>query len=142
MTTPNEYTLVEKPILDTLAEQYGYRYIHPNEHPNLRARENEVLFKPLLIDALVRINNIPKSTVEAVFNGLAGSGPFADAAGIALPRMEAAVGAAMPLAISLDRKVRREISPSSRARTDSCVVVCPVILNRPRIGAWQTSSGV
>ena len=72
MTSPNEYTLVEKPILDTLTDQYGYRYIHPDEHANLRTRENEVLFKPLLIDALIRINAIPESTAAAVFNDLAG----------------------------------------------------------------------
>ena len=72
MSTPNEYTLVEKPILDTLTGEYGYRYIHPDEHPSLRTRENEVLFKPLLIAALVRINGIPKATAEAVFNDLAG----------------------------------------------------------------------
>ena len=72
MTTPTEYTLVEKPILDTLTGQYGYRYIHPDEHPSLRARENEVLFRPLVVKALVRINGIPESTAEAVFNDLAG----------------------------------------------------------------------
>ncbi len=72
MSHPNEYTLVEKPILDALTGQYGYRYIQPDEHPSLRARENEVLFKPLLIEALVRINDIPVSTAEAVFNDLAG----------------------------------------------------------------------
>ena len=71
-SSPNEYTLVEKPILDTLTGEYGYRYIHPDEHPSLRTRENEVLFKPLLIAALVRINGIPEATAEAVFNDLAG----------------------------------------------------------------------
>jgi hypothetical protein len=71
MTTANEYTLVEKPILDRL-QAHGYRYIHPNEHPVLRPRENEVLFKPLLVAALVRINGIPKDTAEAIFNDLAG----------------------------------------------------------------------
>ena len=71
MSTANEYTLVEKPILDMLTEEYGYRYIHPDEHEDLRDRENEVLFKPLLIEALVRINGIPESTAEAVFNDLA-----------------------------------------------------------------------
>jgi type I restriction enzyme R subunit len=71
VTAPNEYTLVEKPILDTLTGQYGYRYIHPDEHPRLRSRENEVLFRPLVIEALVRINGIPESTAEAVFNDLA-----------------------------------------------------------------------
>ena len=71
MTTPNEYTLVEKPILDRLRAQ-GYRYIHPDEHPSLRPRENEVLFKPLVVAALVRINGIPTEAAEAVFNELAG----------------------------------------------------------------------
>ena len=73
MTTPNEYTLVEKPILDALgAMTPKYRYIHPAQHPKLRARENEVLFRPLLVEALVKINGIPKATAEAVFNDLAG----------------------------------------------------------------------
>ncbi|MDP2314018.1 MAG: HsdR family type I site-specific deoxyribonuclease [Pseudomonadota bacterium] len=72
MTTPNEYTLVEKPLLDVLTGAYGYRRIHPREHPTLRARENEVLFRPLLIAALVRINGIPTDTAEAIVNDLAG----------------------------------------------------------------------
>lgn len=72
MSTANEYTLVEKPLLDALASGHGYRYIHPDEHPGLRERENEVLFKPLVIEALVRINDIPESTAEAVYNYLAG----------------------------------------------------------------------
>ena len=73
MTTPTEYTLVEKPIIDALgAMTPKYRYIHPNEHPTLRTRENEVLFEPLVIEALVRINGISQATAEAVFNDLAG----------------------------------------------------------------------
>lgn len=73
MTSPNEYTLVEKPIIEFLgAMTPAYRFIPSSQHPKLRARENEVLFKPLLIDALVRINEIPKATAEAVFNYLAG----------------------------------------------------------------------
>jgi type I restriction enzyme R subunit len=72
VTKANEYTLVEKPILDRLTGSHGYRYIHPDEHPVLRPRENEVLFKPLLVAALVRINGIPKHTAEAIFNDLAG----------------------------------------------------------------------
>jgi hypothetical protein len=71
VTTANEYTLVEKSILDRL-QAHGYRYIHPSEHPVLRPRENEVLFKPLLVAALVRINGIPADAAEAIFNDLAG----------------------------------------------------------------------
>ena len=71
--TPNEFTLVEKPLLDTLgAMDPPYRFIPKSDHPVLRARENEVLFKPLVIAALVRINGIPESSAEAVFNDLAG----------------------------------------------------------------------
>jgi type I restriction enzyme, R subunit len=73
VTTPNEYTLVEKPIIQALGSMTPkYRYIPPTRHPTLRARENEVLFKPLLVEAIVRINGIPKATAEAVFNDLAG----------------------------------------------------------------------
>jgi type I restriction enzyme, R subunit len=72
MTTPNEYTLVEKPILDTLTNQYSYTYIHPDTHPTLRSAENEVLFRPLVIEALIRINDIPEADATAIFNELAG----------------------------------------------------------------------
>ena len=72
MSTPSEYTLVEKPLLDALVGHYGYRIIPPGEHTRLRARENEVLFRPLLVDALVRINGIPPETAEAVATDLAG----------------------------------------------------------------------
>lgn len=71
MSTPSEYTLVEKPLLDALVGQYGYRAIPPSEHASLRARENEVLFLPLLVAALVRINGIPEATAEAVAADLA-----------------------------------------------------------------------
>ena len=71
MSTPNEYTLVEKPLLDALTGQHGYRFIPPGEHASLRARENEVLFRPLLVQALVRLNGIPESVAEAVADDLA-----------------------------------------------------------------------
>ena len=59
-----EYALVEKPIIDYLGT-LGYRYIHPNAHPALRARENEVLFRPHLVAALVRINGISEADAAA-----------------------------------------------------------------------------
>jgi len=70
MTNPTEYSLVEKPIIDQLGSM-GYAYIHPNAHPSLRARENEVLFRPHLVDALVRINGISESDARAVFEDMA-----------------------------------------------------------------------
>ncbi len=73
MTTPCETTLVEWPIIRALqAMTPAYRYIHPSEHPALRPRENEVLFRPLLVDALVRVNGIPRDAAEAIFDDLAG----------------------------------------------------------------------
>ncbi|MCP3957923.1 MAG: hypothetical protein GY719_08730, partial [bacterium] len=70
MSTPNEYTLVEKPILDTLAGQYGYRYIRPDEHEDLRTRENEVLSRPLPTDPPVRSNRTPRPTAQPRVNHL------------------------------------------------------------------------
>jgi type I restriction enzyme R subunit len=71
-TTPCEYTLVEKPLIDLLTTEYGpsdgqpgYVYIPPAQHTKYRGtRENEVLFTPLLVQALVRINNIPESSAQ------------------------------------------------------------------------------
>ena len=37
MTKANEYTLVEKPILDRLTGAHGYRAFHPVEHSVLDA---------------------------------------------------------------------------------------------------------
>lgn len=70
MSTPSEYTLVEKPLIDALVG-HGYRHLPPSAHDGLRARENEVLFTPLLVDAIVRINGVPRETAEAVAADLA-----------------------------------------------------------------------
>ena len=72
MNTPCEYTLVEKPIIDGLVDHHGYRFIPPSQHPALRARENEVLFRPVLIAALMRLNGIPAEVATAIFHELSG----------------------------------------------------------------------
>ena len=77
-TTPCEYNLVEKPLIDLLTADYGpgdnrpgYVYIPPADHLKYRGtRENEVLFTPLLVDALIRINSIPKSSAETIASEL------------------------------------------------------------------------
>ncbi|MEM1054387.1 MAG: HsdR family type I site-specific deoxyribonuclease [Bacteroidota bacterium] len=71
MSTPTEYTLVEKPLIDTLVREYGYRHLPPEASGAMRARETEVLLTPVLVDALVRINDIPRETAEAVASDLA-----------------------------------------------------------------------
>jgi type I restriction enzyme R subunit len=72
LATPNEYSLVEKPILDALTGRYGYRHIRPDAHPSLRDRENEVLFKPVLVAALVRINGLAPNAATSIYDELAG----------------------------------------------------------------------
>lgn len=71
MTTPNELTLVELPILRYMASM-GYRVVPSSEHPALRARENEVLFKPLVVRALQKLNDLDASTAQAIYSELAG----------------------------------------------------------------------
>lgn len=80
MSTPCEYTLVEKPLIELLTTDCsphpgrpGYVYIPPAEHSKYRgSNENEVMFIPLLVEALVRINNIPESSAQAIAAELQG----------------------------------------------------------------------
>jgi len=73
MSTPCEYTLVEKPIIDLLTSAYDYTYVPPTQHDHYRGlRENEVFFTPLLIQALIRINDIPESTAKSIAAELQG----------------------------------------------------------------------
>lgn len=67
----SEYKLVEKPIIEFL-QGLGYEYIHHNEHPKLRQAENLVLFKPHVVEAIQRINNVDKLSAESVYNELLG----------------------------------------------------------------------
>ena len=71
MTTPNELTLVEIPILQCM-ESMGYRIIDPASHHSLRSRENEVLFKPLLVQAIRKLNDLDQATALAIYSELAG----------------------------------------------------------------------
>ena len=54
--SPNELTLVEKPI-GRFMQSMGYRVVGKDKHGAMRRRENEVLFKPLLIKALRDLND-------------------------------------------------------------------------------------
>ena len=65
----SEYSLVEKPLIDLL-RSYGYRYVHHRQHPNLRSTEAEVLFRPDLIQALCKLNNISTESAEQIANEL------------------------------------------------------------------------
>lgn len=66
-----EWKLAEKPTLQYL-QTLGYEFIDPSEHDSLRASPNLTLFKPHLVEALQRLNNISQSDAEAAFTELQG----------------------------------------------------------------------
>lgn len=66
-----EWRLAEKPTIQFFGK-LGYDFIEPSEHEQLRASQNLTLFKPHLVDALVRLNGISQSDAEAAFAELQG----------------------------------------------------------------------
>ena len=70
MTTPNELTLVERPILRYL-ESMAYETFDAGTTDDGRARENEVLLEARLIDAIQRLNDIDSESAKAIANELA-----------------------------------------------------------------------
>lgn len=66
-----EWLFAEKPVLDYL-QTLGYSYLFPAAHENNREAENHVIFKPILIAALKRINKISDRDAEAVYQELIG----------------------------------------------------------------------
>ena len=70
MTTPNELTLVERPLIEFL-ESLGYTEIPPEDHPRYRAKNNEALFGPLVIQALMKLNAIDEPTARSIYSQLA-----------------------------------------------------------------------
>jgi len=71
MTTPCEYTLAEKPTIDGLGK-LGYAYLHPDEHIEHRDGENHVILRPILIEAIRRINNVSEEVARATYSDLLG----------------------------------------------------------------------
>ncbi len=65
-----EWHLAERPTIEHL-QAMGYGFVAPPEHTALRDGENQVLFRPHLIDALVRINGIDRTSAEAAYGELA-----------------------------------------------------------------------
>ncbi len=59
-----EWRLAEKPTLQYL-ETLGYAFVDPSEHARLRGSDNQVIFRPHLVDALARLNGISTADAEA-----------------------------------------------------------------------------
>jgi len=71
MSTPCEYTLAEKPTLAGLGK-LGYEYLHPDQHDEHRDGENHVLLRPILIEAIGRINGVSEEVARATYSDLLG----------------------------------------------------------------------
>ncbi|WP_431320828.1 type I restriction endonuclease subunit R [Rhizobium sp. YTU87027] len=65
-----EWHFAERPTIEHL-KAIGYRFVAPADHAALREGENQVLFRPHLIDALMRINGIDRASAEAAYGELA-----------------------------------------------------------------------
>ncbi|SOE01506.1 type I restriction endonuclease subunit R [Caenispirillum bisanense] len=64
-----EWHLAEKPTLACL-EGMGYAVVPPSEHAALRDGDNQVLFRPHLVDAIKRINRLSDADANAAFADL------------------------------------------------------------------------
>lgn len=64
-----EWLFAEKPAIDAL-KAIGYAYLHPDLHDQNRDAQNHVLFKPIFIEAIKRINHIGDADAIAVYQEL------------------------------------------------------------------------
>lgn len=65
-----EWHFAERPTIEHL-QAMGYGFVAPTEHASLRDGENQVLFRPHLVEALIRINGIDHASAEAAYGELA-----------------------------------------------------------------------
>lgn len=70
MSQGPEWHFAERPTIEHL-KAMGYGFVTPAEHASLRDGENQVLFGPHLIGALMRINGIDRASAEAAYGELA-----------------------------------------------------------------------
>lgn len=64
-----EWKLAEKPTIGGL-QTLGYEYLHHKEHDENRDGQNHVLLRPILIDAIKRINGISEEDATAAYRDL------------------------------------------------------------------------
>lgn len=62
----SEYQLAEKPTIDALVS-IGYDFIPKAAHGGLRDGQNQVLFRPHLVEALKRLNGISEADAHAAY---------------------------------------------------------------------------
>lgn len=64
-----EWTFAEKPIIDAL-KGIGYGFLDPKNHDENRDAQNHVIFKPIFIEAIKRINNLNEVDAQSVYQEL------------------------------------------------------------------------
>lgn len=69
MTTGPEYTLVEKPCIDTLVN-LGYVWLPPQQHDSDSDSQNQVILRDVFITAIQRINAIPLEAARAAYQDM------------------------------------------------------------------------
>lgn len=65
-----EWHLAEQPTLERL-KGMGYTFVPPGDHPSLRSGDNQVLFRPHLVEAIRRINDVSDADAQAAYADLA-----------------------------------------------------------------------
>jgi type I restriction enzyme, R subunit len=71
MSNGPEWHFAERPTIEYL-QTIGYGFVPMAAHAALREADNQVLFRPHLVDALMRINGIDRVSAEAAYGELAG----------------------------------------------------------------------
>ncbi len=66
MTTPCEYTLVEKPCIEAL-EKLGYKWLRPSENDRARDGQNQVILRDKFIEAVQKINDVTEEVARGVY---------------------------------------------------------------------------
>ena len=61
-----EWRLAEKPTIDAL-QSMGYSFVPKADHDGLRDSDNQVIFRPYLINALQRLNGISEADARAAY---------------------------------------------------------------------------
>jgi type I restriction enzyme R subunit len=66
-----EYLLAEKPAIDALVA-FGYNYMPPEQSDAAREGLNNVLLRPVVVDAVQRLNGVSEEVARAVYSELLG----------------------------------------------------------------------
>ena len=70
MSQGPEWHFAERPTIQHL-QAMGYGFVPFSEHATLRDIDNQVLFRPHVVESLMRINGVDRASAEAAYGELA-----------------------------------------------------------------------